>query len=212
MRRRIVKLISRASRQRVCPIGRTEIPPAGPPPPSHEHVSPLDARHLADLMERTDTVETVVARGHCGPEEEPQSIGEAARRFLFGHGPAPAGDVHVTDALIRYRFPAASGFIVLQHVQGASIEKGGVTVTMARAALRFPRVCRPDLLANVINAIIDGSYDPGAAIRPCCRSCALRIPNAGCGADPPLLTNTDCCSNTQHLDWCPAYRPHSRAV
>lgn len=203
---RLLGLISARRTRSSNPIQRADTDRSDGPPVDRSHAQPLRAEDLALAMDGQTTADTVIAAAHARAETREKANGWRRLPALWRAAPTPAGTIELTSSVLRYQYPESSGFFVLQHMRAAEARQGSLELLMADTRFTIPRVCRPSMMANMINAILNGTYDPTAPFRPACNSCRHRRPGAGCGANPPGVELTECCPDRQHQDWCPAYR------
>ena len=180
------------------------------PPGQRQHIQPLNAQHVICMMEGELSSDTILNTAHSAEETEaPPGILKRFARNTWMRPPPPAGKVWLTATTINYQYPHESGIIILQHVHYVEAAGGGIDVVMKGQTIHLPRLCRTSPLVNTINAILTGTYDATLPFRPSCRTCRHQANNV-CAAQPPPITQTECCPRTAHLDWCPAYRAKTR--
>ncbi len=175
---------------------------------STSNAQPLTGYHFLNFMSDVPDPDAILAFAHVRAPQRPVlrrlpgRIRSLAQRIL---PQAASGTAWATAAVIRYRFPHHGRLIPLAHMQRAVVNRGGIDLHFADRVIHLPGLCRPQPFANVINGVVSARYEPSQPFRPTCRSCRHQR-NGRCGAQPPVITPTECCSNTAHLDWCPAYR------
>ena len=177
-------------------------------PDQREHIPPLDGADVAAIFTGQPRNATMVAKAHNRSEPRWPRHGLVGNlmNLIAPEEPDLNGQVWVSGGLVHYKYRDQSGFVVLRHVVRAVAHPGQLDLVLSDHTFHLPLLCRSKPLAYLINAILQGSYDPTAPFRPACRSCQHLTEDKECGTQPPMITYTECCRHTQHLDWCPAYR------
>lgn len=181
------------------------------------HVPPLEAGDLAGLIPGYSEPKPILAFAHSVHKPETTGRSTLAKPVCRRHGIdlTTSGEVRLTPGIVHYKYPNESGIIALQHMVRAEANADQLDLLMTNTVITLPGLCRAKPMALIINAILEGTYDPTADFRPACHSCQQRNASNRCGAQPPPLTMVACCPNSPSQDWCVAYRngpPAAKAV
>lgn len=180
----------------------------------HPHLPTLDAADIVDMIEnRPPRPAPLHYQTHAVAGN---TLGKLLRRIppatKWIQRAELQTSIRLMGHLLYFRYAGRSGFFVLAHVQEAHVgPQNRLILTMRNGIAKpLPPLCRPHALANLINALIDGTIRHDTALRPSCHTCIKLDGQLSCTLRPNPLPPSPCCPNDPNTDWCPNHKPAQR--